>query len=382
MIISIICPLYYGKKYVRKIINMVEENYNIVNTKRKVDIELILVNDCNEQIEISSEINRKFTIKFFQNMKNEGIHYSRIRGLHEARGEYVLFLDQDDDIEPRYILSQIENIGDYDAVVCNGIHNGRVIYYSQKMLMNVGKIENYLAGENKIASPGQVLIKRESVPTEWENNVVKANGADDYFLWILMLVQNKKFACDYEILYKHNNTGSNTSDNFQMMEDSVVEVADRLYSLKMITQAQSAQIKSGPVSYYRDNAKLMKLYLRSSRVQGLLDCWLTNKEKQLSCEKYLKEQGVKSVVVYGCGTLGRHLINELQGGAIKIEAVIDKDLSRGKDEIKTINIGDSISANAVIIITPVLELHDIEQKLCKYYDNEIIYIDQLIENMQ
>lgn len=381
-IISIICPLYRGEKYVNRIVEMVEKNYDFADRNKGLNIELILVNDYNEKIQLPNNTNKNLMIKLIQNQKNEGIHYSRVRGLKESRGKYVLFLDQDDDIEPQYISKQLEGITNYDAVICNGVINGREIYSSEKMLISACHINNYMCGRNRIVSPGQVLIKKAAIPDEWIDTILKSNGADDYFLWLLMLLQNKNFNYNYEILYKHNVTGSNTSNDLLRMEASVKEVIDNLYNKKIITKEQYEQITKGPVFAYNDNAKLLRLYQRSSRIQTILDCWLTNKEMQLSCEKYLKKQGIKCVVVYGFGILGRHLINELQVGAIEIEAIIDKDLSKGKDGIRTINIGDSISANAVIIITPVLELHDVEQKLCEYYDNEIIYIDQLIENMQ
>ena len=361
---------------------MVEQNYNMLLQKAKADIELLLINDCNERIEISDGLNRMCQVKLLQNEENKGIHYSRVKGLKEARGKYVLFLDQDDEIVPQYLLSQEECISDYDIVICNGLNNGRLIYPSDKMLKAVCGVDNYMGGINRIVSPGQALIKRDAIPDMWINTILESNGADDYFLWLLMLLENKKFVTNREILYKHNYTGDNTSDDLQSMEDSVTEVVEILFSKKRINRERFEQLKKGPAFAYKDTAKLMRLYQRSNRIQAILDCWLTNKEKNLTCKQYLEDKGIKDVVVYGCGVLGRHLINELWGTEVNIEAVIDRDLSKGGDGIKTIRLGDEVSANALIIITPVLEAKEIEKELHRYYSNEIMYINQLIENMQ
>jgi len=68
------------------------------------------------------------SMKVYTNKRNLGIHASRICGLHHSTGEYILFLDQDDVIEPRYFLSQFQAIGDSDAVICNATQNSRSRY--------------------------------------------------------------------------------------------------------------------------------------------------------------------------------------------------------------------------------------------------------------
>ena len=52
----------------------------------------------------------------------------------------------------------------------------------------------YLKSHNIIKSPGQCLIKRQCIPVEWQRYIMKTNGADDLFLWILLLEKSYKFA--------------------------------------------------------------------------------------------------------------------------------------------------------------------------------------------
>ncbi|MGO5069825.1 glycosyltransferase family 2 protein [Roseburia faecis] len=382
LIISIICPLYYGGKYVKHIVEMIEKNYELASRKKRLAIELILVNDCSEQIETFSNGNENLSIKFIQNQKNEGIHYSRIRGLRESRGEYILFLDQDDDIMPEYILKQLTCIKDYDAVICNGFNNGHEIYYSEKMICAACDKEMYLDGGNRIISPGQVLIKRSSIPIEWTRNILKTNGADDYFLWLLMFLKNLKFTYNYTNLYIHNTTDSNTSDNFTMMKESVAEVLKKIYKEGMFSDLQYERIKKVNGFSKDEKEELLVLYQRSRKIQIMLDLWLTNKEEHKSCERYLKSLDANQIVIYGCGVLGRHLIKELQSIDITVEAIIDRDISKGVDGIKTIKIGDEISSDSIIVVTPLIQQQNIVNELEKYYGNKIIYINQIIDFMQ
>lgn len=60
------------------------------------------------------------------------------------------------------------------------------------------------------------------------------------------------------------------------------------------------------------------------RMAHCLDMWLSVKEENKSVGKYLKELGIATVGVYGCGIIGRHLMRELQGNEVQVKWLIDK----------------------------------------------------------
>lgn len=380
MKVSIICPLYKGNKYIKNIINMIYENYISIRECNNILLELILVNDYPSEIIECPQI-EEFEIKLIQNKINSGIHYSRVCGLMQSQGDYVLFLDQDDEIECNYIKSQMEVIGNADAVICNGLNQGFSIYYSESMIKKACKIDTYFNGNN-IVSPGQVLLKRASIPNEWQNYLLKNNGADDYFLWLLMFINGKKFVYNYKKLYNHKTTDNNTSNDLQVMMNSVFEVIEYMSSKNLITDIQTNIMKTSHDIKMQSKSQLEKKYTKNSKIVNLLDIWLYHKQNNRTCEKYIKDNCINKVVVYGCGILGRHLVIELNNIGVEIEYIIDKDYNQGVDGISTIKIGDKISKNAVIIITPVLEFEEIREKLRKYYNNTILTINQIIDNMQ
>ena len=128
MDISIIVPIYKGNKYISPIMEMTKKNINYLNAQGKtLDIELILVNDYPETPIFLERIDAGFNVIVIENETNVGIHQSRVNGLKMANGQYVLFLDQDDEIFDNCLYSQYMKIFDYDMVIGNG-YNYRDIH--------------------------------------------------------------------------------------------------------------------------------------------------------------------------------------------------------------------------------------------------------------
>lgn len=212
---------------------MTEDNVNKLEDIDIIDskIEVIFVNDkVDDEIIINEKI-YKYQIKLINNKKKQGIHKSRVIGLSNAIGKYILFLDQDDYISPNFLKSQISKVSDYDVIVSNGFfgndNKGFKEIYSKNELNKICDLKFYKA-YNRIISPGQSLILRESIPSFWKENILKINGSDDYFLWVLMLFCGKKFTINRDKIYIHYESNENTSNNVKMMADSSKEVVNKL----------------------------------------------------------------------------------------------------------------------------------------------------------
>lgn len=215
----------------------------------------------------------------------------------------------------------------------------------------------------------------------WAEKILKNNGADDYFLWLLMFITEKTFTYNNELLYKHVTTGVNTSNNFEQMTKSVLEVIDYLWKNKMITEQTKENI-AHKFNQSFNVAELEYRYKRSSKILEILDIWLSQKENNRTCKKYLYEQGINSIVIYGCGVLGKHLAREMIEAEIKIDCIMDRKLGIAVDGIDSRKIGDNIDDSAVIVITPVVDIKNIESVLRKFYKNRIIHVSEIVENME
>lgn len=223
--ISIIVPFYNGNQYLENLFQCIRSN--ALNTDI-LDFELILVNDSPDVIvKYDKDWVKGYNLKVINNKKNFGIHKSRINGLKESKGQFIIFLDQDDYLESDAISSQYNKISDSDIVVGNGfdenLYSYGSIYRSFRQQMLVKKSIFYYAIGSMIVSPGQCLIRKTAIPETWCNTILNENGADDLLLWLLMLKEDLKWEINFTQVYYHIDTGENLSrDNRKMNESSLV----------------------------------------------------------------------------------------------------------------------------------------------------------------
>jgi glycosyltransferase involved in cell wall biosynthesis len=114
--ISVIVPVYNTKDYLERCLNSIL-NQTLDN------IEIVIVNDNStdeSELIIKEFVNKFKNIKYLKNEKNIGVSSSRNKALLECNGEYILFVDSDDYLEPSmleemYNEAQINNL---DIVTC------------------------------------------------------------------------------------------------------------------------------------------------------------------------------------------------------------------------------------------------------------------------
>ena len=107
---------------------------------------------------------------------------------------------------------------------------------------------------------------------------------------------------------------------------------------------------------------------------------MKNREKNLWIADYLRKHGEPSIGVYGCGTLGKHLIWELEKKDYPITWIMDKEKNENLEEnillgLKEINIAQKVD---IIIVTAVADFEEVEMLLCAYDLGKPLGLDELI----
>lgn len=140
-------------------------SYNAVNTVvRAVEsaiaqtwrpIEIIVIDDCSTDtsFDVLTRLTDIYTeIRIFQNEKNSGVAVSRNRILQEAKGEFVVFFDDDDESLPNRISLQYKRITDYEKNYAHGApvicHSARRVIYpnnEERIEHTMGEVENHVA---------------------------------------------------------------------------------------------------------------------------------------------------------------------------------------------------------------------------------------------
>lgn len=143
--ISIIIPIYNVSQYLNECIQ------SVVNQSYK-DFECVLIDDgssdgcemiCDQWAQKDSRIK-------VIHQSNQGVSKARNRGIAEAQGEYITFIDSDDWIDPNYLNELFQPIEKYnvDLVVCGlqqQYNNGTFQNYSYKT--GIIKIEKQFTNE-------------------------------------------------------------------------------------------------------------------------------------------------------------------------------------------------------------------------------------------
>ena len=226
----------------KQLFSILEDNYKTLKTDfPNSEMELVIVNDSPEITVDLNFINVKFEYRVVTHECNLGIQQARVTGVDNCKGDYILFLDQDDVLFENAIAKQFELLinENSDMVICNAYMESadgkRDLLYKKRTDFNrLHDLKFFLKSHNVIKSPGQCLIKKTMVPTEWKKYIMKKNGSDDLFLWILMFEKKCKITVNKEPLYIHKYTGENLSDSEEKMSISSLEIVDFLKKIDYV----------------------------------------------------------------------------------------------------------------------------------------------------
>lgn len=117
--ISVIIPTYNASSFVENALKSIE-NQSYKN------VEVIAVDDCSQDdtydhlLTIQSAKKYKFPLKVYKMDKNSGQGNARNRGMQNVDGEYIMFLDSDDLLEPNALERMVsEVVDDIDICMCS-----------------------------------------------------------------------------------------------------------------------------------------------------------------------------------------------------------------------------------------------------------------------
>lgn len=374
--ISVIVPVFHGRKYIETMIAQLELCANIGYDKYK--LELVLVNDDPRE-RIGSFLSEKIKVKILETDKNRGIHGARVRGMEHCTGDYILFLDQDDRIQPTYFSSQLACLGGGDAVVCKLLHEGRQFYDTRMPFEQVVTRDFIISVRNPIISPGQVVIKRNKMPETWTTAVLKNNGADDWLLWLCMLGAGVCFALNPEILFEHVVAGHNESMNVAHMIASEQEIYE-VVSRERILTGEELQSLQNAVNAAADEH--LKLVSKFQKMFFIYDEWLKLQELGIYVHEYLKDLGINSVAIYGDSYIGKRIYYSLKGNGVEVRYFIDRNAEYLEEEIPVYRPRAGLPAVDAVIISLVEAVEAIRAELIRLSETKIYSLTELFAGMK
>lgn len=194
--VSVVIPVHNGAKTLPQALDSA--------LRQKADLEIIVIDDCSTDDlgSVIARYDREERIRFLKNEKNLGAAASRNRGVKEARGKYVAFLDSDDFWADGKIEKQLRLLKQEKCVLCStarelmtpeGELTGRMIGVKEKITYRD------LLRHNSINCSSVVLERRAALEFPMEHE----DSHEDYITWLKILKKYSTAAAINEPLLKY-----------------------------------------------------------------------------------------------------------------------------------------------------------------------------------
>lgn len=117
-LISVVVPTYKRAHFLRRAIaNIQRQTYS--------NVEIVVIDDASPDDTASVvEAIAEPRLRYIRHDRNQGPSAARNTGITAALGDYIAFMDDDDEWRKDKLEKQLEMMKHYDAVVCLGIMNG------------------------------------------------------------------------------------------------------------------------------------------------------------------------------------------------------------------------------------------------------------------
>ncbi len=213
-LISVIIPMYNAQNTIdRMLTSIINQTYT--------NLEIIIINDgsTDKSLSMIGEYQKKDSrIKVFS-IKNSGVSHARNVGLTKVKGEYVQFVDADDDLELNYFekMSKMIEDNDCDVAICNNKHPLFYAHFEKDEVLDVTSHDEFIKFYQHtfaITLPWNKLWKKEIIDGLFFEEDL--DFSEDEAFTVAALGRIKKVAVTKDVLYHYflankNNGGDQTS---------------------------------------------------------------------------------------------------------------------------------------------------------------------------
>lgn len=321
MILSFVIPIYNCEKYIHRCVEQ------ICSAQVSYDkYEIVLINDGSKDgsdCEIQKFKNKHTSCNLtYIVTENQGASAARNRGIEEAKGDFIWFVDADDLIHPAFfsrITKRLENcqddiicfnfarISDNETVEVRGIKEERRVSGVDYLLRNP---YNYVW--NKI-------FRRSAISEHRFLHGIK--NTEDWLFIMMSVVNMQNVVCLPEIgyYYNTNNTGSTlrnkTIDNLkknyadtQLVHETLLDFIQRQKDAKSITVLKKALNYSVIGFFYAMFVDRMPMYYVSNVINKYKSMGLYPPQKTFSkkAEKFRKFLRLRFIFLLALKMRERH----------------------------------------------------------------------------
>ncbi|MBO3463540.1 glycosyltransferase family 2 protein [Aetokthonos hydrillicola Thurmond2011] len=221
--VSVIIPTYNRIKYISRAIN------SVINQTFR-DYEIIVVDDASTDGTVKFIRENYPNITLVQLSKNSGAGAARNQALSIAKGNFIAFLDSDDQWEKNYLETQIHYIqSDSNNVLafCGCIHQKQdrtIVKFNCKPWLPYPNLVYHLLSENFILTSSSVVVRSETLKESGKFNETLKIG-EDKELFLRLLCLGKATHVPHYLVTKYSHE-SNLTRNYQLWVKETFNLLD------------------------------------------------------------------------------------------------------------------------------------------------------------
>lgn len=238
-IVSIVMPLYNADKYLSQTIDSIRQ-------QTLTDFEVVMVDDGSKDgtVSIAEKYCKEDDRFHLLGQVNSGAAAARNRGMDEAKGEYIIFLDADDLFERDMLEIMVTSIDDSgaDVSVCGAdafdSQSGRIIKeFSELDRVDEGKHHSELLQRNLFqifrGSPWDKMYKRDfTVKNAYRfQNLAKANDA--FFSYANLLKAKGIYVNKRKLVHYRCSSGHSIQDDTGNNNLCLLQAAEALNAINI-----------------------------------------------------------------------------------------------------------------------------------------------------
>lgn len=205
-LVSIIVPTYFSEQYLEKCLNcIVNQTYP--------DIEVIICDGASTDgtVEIIEQFEKKYSFVRCVHKENEGVSASRNRGMRDAVGEYLQFVDSDDFLLPDATETMVQALETSGADMC--IAGFRILKTGEERCPKPGIYEGaeefakhlpeyYFYKNNCLNTPWNKMYRRENLSAHFPEDL---SMGEDLMFNLQVLRQTEAIVVIPHLVYEYNN---------------------------------------------------------------------------------------------------------------------------------------------------------------------------------
>lgn len=212
--ISIIIPVFNSEQRLQKCLES-------ILAQKYQNLEIILINDgsTDQSAKICDSFSKKDQRIEVFHQQNKGASSARNYGISRAKGDYIVFIDSDDEVAPDFLEKLLDKVDQYSLVVTNicrkdlNNHKETNVYQNSPELINNSKtaILKSLLKDGRLYPVVNKIFRADIIRKyniRFDENM---NFAEDlHFVLNYLKYANKKILFNKEPLYIYNISSSGT----------------------------------------------------------------------------------------------------------------------------------------------------------------------------